>query len=166
MTREARDGSVRSDRSAPAPVGGDAHGRRRHGAGLGPTGQRSGNAGGRGPQGGRGTGGGDRGHLRLVLGRRRAPGGRRPCPSGGPSKVGAFDGRRVKNDQRDCRLLGDLLRAGLLPEAWISTPEVPEWRELVRYRANFRTGGCAQSAAPPASHWTVGTVMSQFRASS
>ena len=28
-----------------------------------------------------------------------------------PSKVGAFDGRRVKNDQRDCRLLGDLLRA-------------------------------------------------------
>jgi transposase len=31
-----------------------------------------------------------------------------------PSKVGAFDGRRVKNDQRDCQLLGDLLRAGML----------------------------------------------------
>ena len=34
-----------------------------------------------------------------------------------PSKVGAFDGRRVNNDQRDCQLLGDLLRANMLPEA-------------------------------------------------
>ena len=71
-----------------------------------------------------------------------------------PSKVGAFDGRRVKNDQRDCRLLGDLLRAGLLPEAWISTPEVRQWRELVRYRAKLvgiRTGLRAQAHAVLAS---------------
>jgi transposase len=54
-----------------------------------------------------------------------------------PSKVGAFEGRRVKNDQRDCQLLGDLLRANMLPEAWISTPQVREWRELVRYRAKL-----------------------------
>ena len=54
-----------------------------------------------------------------------------------PSKVGVFGGRRVKNDQRDCQLLGDLLRANMLPEAWISTLEVREWRELVRYRAKL-----------------------------
>ena len=54
-----------------------------------------------------------------------------------PSKLTAFEGRRVKNDQRDCKVLGDLLRAGMLPEAWISTPQVREWRELVRYRAKL-----------------------------
>src|SRR5215207_3292853 len=54
-----------------------------------------------------------------------------------PSRVSAFDGRRVKNDQRDCQVLGDLLRANMLPEAWISTAEVREWRELVRYRAKL-----------------------------
>lgn len=65
-----------------------------------------------------------------------------------PSKVGAFDGRRVKNDQRDCQLLGDLLRANMLAEAWISTPQVREWRELVRYRAKLvglRSGLKAQA---------------------
>ncbi len=34
-----------------------------------------------------------------------------------PSKLTAFEGRRVKNDQRDCKVLGDLLRSGMLPEA-------------------------------------------------
>ena len=42
-----------------------------------------------------------------------------------PSKLTAFEGRRVKNDQRDCKVLGDLLRSGMLPEAWISTPAGP-----------------------------------------
>ena len=54
-----------------------------------------------------------------------------------PSKLSAFEGRRVKNDQRDCHVLGDLMRAKMLPEAWISTPQVREWRELVRYRAKL-----------------------------
>ncbi|MBA2640022.1 MAG: transposase [Nocardioidaceae bacterium] len=54
-----------------------------------------------------------------------------------PSKLTAFEGRRVKNDQRDCQVLGDLMRAKMLPEAWISTPQVREWRELVRYRAKL-----------------------------
>ena len=40
-----------------------------------------------------------------------------------PSRLPAFDGRRVKNDQRDCQVLGDLMRANMLPEAWISTLE-------------------------------------------
>jgi transposase len=54
-----------------------------------------------------------------------------------PSLVAGFDGRRVKNDQRDCKLLGDLQRANMLPEAWIAPPEVREQRELVRYRAKL-----------------------------
>jgi transposase len=54
-----------------------------------------------------------------------------------PSRLSAFEGRRVKNDQRDCEVLGDLLRSNMLPEAWISTPEVRQWRELVRYRAKL-----------------------------
>jgi transposase len=72
-----------------------------------------------------------------------------------PSKVSAFEGRRVKNDQRDCQLLGDLLRAGMLPEAWISTPEVREWRELVRYRAKLvalRSGLKSQAHSVLAKH--------------
>ena len=72
-----------------------------------------------------------------------------------PSKLTAFEGRRVKNDQRDCQVLGDLLRAGMLPEAWISTPQVREWRELVRYRAKLvglRSGLKAQAHAVLAKH--------------
>jgi transposase len=72
-----------------------------------------------------------------------------------PSKLVAFEGRRVKNDQRDCKVLGDLLRAGMLPEAWISPPEVRQWRELVRYRAKLvamRSGLKAQTHAVLAKH--------------
>jgi len=72
-----------------------------------------------------------------------------------PSKLTAFENRRVKNDQRDCQVLGDLMRAGMLPEAWISTPEVREWRELVRYRAKLvglRSGLKAQAHAVLAKH--------------
>ena len=72
-----------------------------------------------------------------------------------PSKLTVFEGRRVKNDQRDCQVLGDLLRAGMLPEAWISTPQVREWRELVRYRAKLvalRTGLKSQAHAVIAKH--------------
>jgi transposase len=72
-----------------------------------------------------------------------------------PSKVAAFGGRRVKNDQRDCQLLGDLLRANMLPESWISTLQVREWRELVRYRAKLvalRTGLKSQAHAVLAKH--------------
>jgi transposase len=72
-----------------------------------------------------------------------------------PSRLSAFEGRRVKNDQRDCEVLGDLLRANMLPEAWISTPQVREWRELVRYRAKLvglRSGLKAQAHAVIAKH--------------
>lgn len=45
-----------------------------------------------------------------------------------------FAYRRVKNDERDATDLGDLLRRGRLPEAWIAPPEIRELREITRYR--------------------------------
>ena len=54
-----------------------------------------------------------------------------------PARVAAFEGRRVKNDVADCRLLVDLLRVGILPEAWIAPPACRDARELVRYRAKL-----------------------------
>ena len=51
-----------------------------------------------------------------------------------PLGVKAFSCRRVKNDERDCTDLADLLRMGKLPEAWIAPPEVRGLREVTRYR--------------------------------
>ena len=51
-----------------------------------------------------------------------------------PLGVKAFSYRRVKNDERDAADLADLLRMGLLPEAWIAPHEVRQLRELTRYR--------------------------------
>src|SRR6202162_6211052 len=51
-----------------------------------------------------------------------------------PLGVKAFSYRRVKNDERDCADLADLLRLGRLPEAWIAPAGVRELRELTRYR--------------------------------
>jgi transposase len=51
-----------------------------------------------------------------------------------PLGVKAFSYRRVKNDERDCRDLADLLRLGRLPEAWIAPPPVRALREVTRYR--------------------------------
>ena len=51
-----------------------------------------------------------------------------------PLGVKAFSYRRVKNDERDCADLADLLRLGRLPEAWIAPAEVRALREVTRYR--------------------------------
>jgi transposase len=51
-----------------------------------------------------------------------------------PLGVKAFAYRRVKNDERDAADLADLLRAGLLPEAWIAPAPVRALREVTRYR--------------------------------
>jgi len=73
-----------------------------------------------------------------------------------PSGLGqSWEGRRVKNDYRDCRELIDRMRLGKLPEAWIAPPELRELRELVRYRAklvNIRTGLKSQVKAVLAKH--------------
>jgi transposase len=54
-----------------------------------------------------------------------------------PLGVKGFKNRRVKNDLADASDLADLLRAGLLPEAWIAPGPVREQRELVRYRVKL-----------------------------
>lgn len=51
-----------------------------------------------------------------------------------PLGVKAFSYRRVKNDERDCADLADLLRLGRLPEAWIAPVQVRALREVTRYR--------------------------------
>jgi transposase len=48
-----------------------------------------------------------------------------------------WNNRRVKNDVRDANALLDMLRLGVVPEAWIAPPPVRELRELVRYRAKL-----------------------------
>jgi transposase len=48
-----------------------------------------------------------------------------------------WSNRRVKNDVRDANDLLDMLRLGMVPEAWIAPPPVREFRELVRYRAKL-----------------------------
>jgi transposase len=48
-----------------------------------------------------------------------------------------WDNRRVKNDVRDANALLDMLRLGMVPEAWIAPPPVRELREVVRYRAKL-----------------------------
>jgi transposase len=48
--------------------------------------------------------------------------------------VKAFSYRRVKNDERDCADLADLLRLGRLPEAWIAPEPVRALREVTRFR--------------------------------
>ena len=78
------------------------------------------------------------GHLRVVLGGRRAPGaGRRHGASGPPVRAttGATGGARTTS--ADATDLVDMLRLGRLPEAWIAPPACRELRELVRYRAKL-----------------------------
>ena len=48
-----------------------------------------------------------------------------------------WDNRRVKNDEKDANALLDMLRLGVVPEAWIAPPPVRELREVVRYRAKL-----------------------------
>ena len=51
--------------------------------------------------------------------------------------VRGFENRRVKNDVRDCELLGQLMRTNTLPEAWIAPREVRERRALVSANSPF-----------------------------
>ena len=54
-----------------------------------------------------------------------------------PLATRAISAGRVKNDAVDARTLAHLLRANLLPEAWIAPPEVREARRLVRMRVSL-----------------------------
>src|SRR5690348_13367301 len=73
--------------------------------------------------------------------------------------------RRVKTDERDANDLVDMLRLGLLPEAWIAPPATRELRELVRYRAKLvalRSGLKAQVHAVMAKEGVLPTVTDMF----
>jgi len=54
-----------------------------------------------------------------------------------PSRCKAIASARLKNDKVDAAILGQLLRADLLPEAWIAPPEVRQLRALLRHRAQL-----------------------------
>ena len=51
-----------------------------------------------------------------------------------PSRCKAIASARLKNDKVDAAILGQLLRAGLLPEAWIAPPAIRQLRALLRHR--------------------------------
>jgi transposase len=73
--------------------------------------------------------------------------------------------RRVKTDERDANDLVDMLRLGLLPEAWIAPPTTRELRELVRYRAKLvalRSGLKAQVHAVMAKEGVLPDVTDMF----
>src|ERR671925_1122660 len=51
-----------------------------------------------------------------------------------PSRCKAIASARLKNDKVDAHILAQLLRADLLPEAWITPPTVRQLRALLRHR--------------------------------
>ena len=51
-----------------------------------------------------------------------------------PLRCKAIASARLKNDKVDAAILAQLLRAGLLPEAWIAPPQVRALRALLRHR--------------------------------
>jgi transposase len=54
-----------------------------------------------------------------------------------PSRCKAIASARLKNDKVDARTLAQLLRADLLPEAWIAPRQVRDLRALLRHRASL-----------------------------
>src|SRR5262249_61696502 len=51
-----------------------------------------------------------------------------------PLQCKAIASARLKNDKVDAAILAQLLRADLLPEAWIAPPAVRQLRALMRHR--------------------------------
>src|SRR5215510_15084711 len=54
-----------------------------------------------------------------------------------PSRCKAIASARLKNDKVDAAILGQLLRADLLPEAWIAPAAIRQLRALLRHRAQL-----------------------------
>jgi len=52
-----------------------------------------------------------------------------------PPKVKAIASAKIKTDKIDSRILGQLLRADLIPEVWIPSKEVRTLKDIVRFRA-------------------------------
>jgi transposase len=60
-----------------------------------------------------------------------------------PSRCKAIAAARLKNDKVDAVTLAQLLRADLLPEAWIAPPATRDLRALLRHRASLVRLGTA-----------------------
>ena len=54
-----------------------------------------------------------------------------------PSRCKAIASARLKNNKVDAEILAQLLRADLLPEAWIAPPAVRQLRALLRHRVQL-----------------------------
>jgi transposase len=61
-----------------------------------------------------------------------------------PLRCKAIASARLKNDKVDAAILAQLLRAGLLPEAWIAPTAVRQLRALLRHRASLVRLGTQQ----------------------
>src|SRR6266516_5752809 len=61
-----------------------------------------------------------------------------------PLQCKAIASARLKNDKVDAATLAQLLRADLLPEAWIAPAEVRQLRALLRHRAGLVRLGTRQ----------------------
>lgn len=83
-----------------------------------------------------------------------------------PAGCQAIASARLKNDRIDARTLAHLLRADLLPEAWMAPREVRELRALLRHRAGLvvmrtilknriRAVLADEGVQPPGSLWTA-----------
>jgi transposase len=60
-----------------------------------------------------------------------------PAHMAHPLATKAISSARVKNDSVDAKTLAHLLRANLLPEAWIAPPDAREARRLARMRTSL-----------------------------
>src|SRR6059058_2854936 len=54
-----------------------------------------------------------------------------------PSRCKAIASARLKNDKVDAHILAQLLRADLLPEAWVAPPAVRQLRARLRHRVQL-----------------------------
>ena len=61
-----------------------------------------------------------------------------------PLRCKAIASARLKNNKVDAAILAQLLRADLLPEAWIAPPQVRQLRALLRHRASLVRVGTQQ----------------------
>jgi transposase len=61
-----------------------------------------------------------------------------------PLRCKAIASARLKNDKADAAILAQLLRADLLPEAWIAPAQVRQLRALLRHRASLVRLGTQQ----------------------
>jgi transposase len=66
-----------------------------------------------------------------------------------PLRCKAIASARLKNDKVDAAILARLLRADLLPEAWIAPAEVRQLRALLRHRASLVRLGTQQRNPDP-----------------